>query len=173
MTGPLEWPLKEGEALIWQGRPAPRCYVFRYWLQALLGTLIFLASSFWLMVGYHLVSVERYSPWLLAIPVLLVCISLIIGPGHIIWKRIQWEHVFYAVSEQRLFVRCGTGPGRVKIFPLGDLKGYRRKRYGKNQVSFRLTFCEQQPVVLECLEHSENFSRCLPQIDDPGTGESV
>ncbi len=172
MTRVLEWPLIEGETLCWQGRPAPRCYVFKRWLQALLGTLIFLASSLWLMVGYHLVSSQDITPWLLIIPLLLIIVAFGIGPGHILMARMRWEHIFYALSDQRLFVRSGRN-GRLKIYSLAAYRGFQKRRYGKRQVSFRLKFSDEVPVVLECLEHSENFTACLPVIDDQVTGESV
>ena len=49
-----QWPLAEGETLLWQGRPAPRCYTFRNWKFAAAGTALFLACSFWMMLGLQL-----------------------------------------------------------------------------------------------------------------------
>ncbi len=169
----LEWSLQQGENLLWQGRPAPRCYVFRHWLQALVGTLIFLASSFWLMVGYHLVIAQHYSLWLLAVPALLILVSFCIGPGYILAARLRWEHIFYAVSNQRLLVRSGLLSTRIQSYPLLELQGVQQRRYGKMQISFRLKFSDKPFVVLECLEHPENFIACLPVIDDLATRESV
>ncbi len=94
MSHPLQWDLDPDEILLWQGRPAPRCYVFRHWLQALVGSVLFLASSFWLMVGYQLVEAHGYNRWLLAVPGLLVLFSFLVGPGQIILARLTWEKVF-------------------------------------------------------------------------------
>ena len=173
MMAVLEWPLQPDETIIWQGRPAPRCYVFRHWLQALLGTLIFLASSFWLMIGYHLVLSQHYSFWLLTVPALLIMVAFIIGPGQILASRLRWEQLFYAVSDQRLFIRSGLFSGGVLSYSLFDLQGYRQRRYGKMQISFRLQFSDERFVVLECLEHPENFIACLPDIGDQVTRKSV
>ena len=57
----VQWPLEEDETLLWQGRPAPRCYTFRNWKLAAAGTALFLACSFWLMLGYQLVQAGDHS----------------------------------------------------------------------------------------------------------------
>jgi len=163
MTKPLAWDLKPGEKLLWQGRPAPRCYVFRHWLQALVGTVLFLASSFWLMVGYQLVEAHGYNRWLLVIPGLLVLFSFLVGPGQVIMARVRWEKVFYALTDERLLVRRSLSASRTEAYAMDKFKGCRKKRYGKQQVSFRLSFDGHRPVVLECLEYPDNFSRHLPQ----------
>lgn len=91
MKEAIHWPLSEGETLLWQGRPAPRCYTFRHWLQALIGSVLFLASSFWLMVGVQLIRAEGHSLWLLPVPVLLVVGAFVVGPGQLLLARIRWE----------------------------------------------------------------------------------
>jgi len=150
-----EWPLRDNEQLLWQGRPAPRCYVFRHWLHALLGTVLFLASSFWLMVGIHLVRTQNQYVWLLAIPVLLVVGSFMIGPGQILLARLRWEQIAYALTDQRLLVRNRLFSRRISSYSRNDFYRFKRKRYGKNLLSLRLFFHNSRPLTLECLEHPE------------------
>lgn len=157
------WPLQDNEQLLWQGRPAPRCYVFRHWLHALLGTMLFLASSFWLMVGIQLVRAQNQYFWLLAIPVLLVVSSFMIGPGQILLARLRWERIAYALTDQRLLVRNRLFSRKIATYPRYDFHRCKRKKYGKNLFSLRLFFLNRPPVTLACLEHPELLLRHLEQ----------
>lgn len=149
------WPLNEGEVVLWQGRPAPRCYTFRHWLQALIGTVLFLASSFWLMVGIQLVKTGEFPALLLIAPVTLAVVAFFVGPGQLIFARLRWEKIFYVLTDQRLLVRKRLFGGKVLIFTRSDFKHFKQKTYGKNLVSLRLSFKNRPAIVLECLEHPE------------------
>jgi hypothetical protein len=169
MTDIQKWPLADDETLCWQGRPAPRCYTFRHWLQALIGTVLFLASSFWLMVGVQLVRDQGLSAWLLPVPALLVAGSFAVGPAQLIVARLRWEKIFYALTDRRLLVRNSLFGRRVKSFELRDYRRYRTRKYGKKQLSLRMSFAGGRSVVLECLEHPELLIGRLPEA---GAGDS-
>jgi hypothetical protein len=155
MSGePLRWPLSEDEELLWQGRPAPRCYLFKHWLQALLGTLLFLASSFWLLLAWQLWRNQDYSPWLLVPPLLLVVVCFGLGPGWLLLRRWRWESIFYALTSARLLILSGR-VGAVDAYPLTELKTFQRRHYGDRLASIRLNFGAKGVLVLECLEHPE------------------
>ena len=158
-----QWPLDEGETLLWQGRPAPRCYTFRHWLQAAIGTILFLACSFWLMVGLQLIQKQNYSWWLVIAPLLLTLAALFIGPGQLILARLRWEEIFYALTDQRLLVRNSLIGRKTLIYQLSDFKHFKQKKYGRQLVSIRLSFKGSPSIVLECLEHPENFLEHLPK----------
>lgn len=163
-----DWSLNANETLLWQGRPAPRCYTFRHWGQALLGSILFLACSFWLMVGVHLVTEQGYSRWLLVVPILLVAGSFLVGPGRILLARWRWETTFYALSDQRLLIRQGR---TRRSFPLERFRGYRRKEHAPQLWSLRLSFSGSRPVFLECLEHPRLLIEKLPDPDAQATAE--
>lgn len=159
----FQWSLNDGETMRWQGRPAPRCYTFRHWLQATIGTILFLASSFWLMVGIQLVRAQGYSSWLILAPCLLSMAAFFIGPGQLILARWRWEKIFYALTDQRLLVRNRLFGNRIYIYQLCDYKHFKQKKYGRQLLSLRLSFKGSPPIVLECLEHPENFLEHLPK----------
>jgi len=161
MTEKLNWDLNEGEELLWQGRPAPRCYTFRHWLQALIGTVIFLASSFWLMVGVQLIKAQGYSWWLLPVPLMLVLGSFLVGPGQLIFARIKWEKIFYALTDQRLLVRQRMFGRKMTSYDMGEYKHYKSRKYGQRLLSLKLSFHHKAPVVLECLEHPDPLLKFL------------
>ena len=162
---PFVHDLEPGEQLVWQGRPAPRCYTFRHWLQATIGTLLFFACSFWLMVGVQLVKASNYSWWLVTVPLLLVIASFFVGPGQLIIARWRWEKIFYALTDRRLLVRNQLFGARTMEYRLTDFLKFGRKQYGDRLFSLRLSFRNHAPVVLECLEHPELFLAHLPDSD--------
>ncbi len=159
----VQWSLDDGETILWQGRPAPRCYTFRHWLQATIGTILFLACSFWLMVGIQLVRVEGYSWWLALAPLLLLIAAFFVGPGQLILARLRWEKIFYALTNRRLLVRNRLFGHKISIYHLCDYKRFKQKKYGQKLSSLRLSFKGNPPIVLECLEQPENFLGHLPK----------
>ncbi len=168
-----EWPLDEDEIVLWQGRPAPRCYTFRHWLQATIGTILFLACSFWLMVGVQLVRAHGYSWWLAFAPVLLAVAAFFVGPGQLIFARRRWEKIFYALTNRRLLVRNRLFGNRASVYQLCDYKHFKQKKYGRQLLSLRLSFKGSPPIVLECLEHPENFLEHLPKKESESKPKSV
>ena len=159
--GSVHWSLDEAETILWQGRPAPRCYTFRHWLQATIGTVLFLASSFWVMVGINLVRSQNYSQWLVVAPVLLAIAAFFVGPGQLILARWRWEKIFYALTDQRLLVRNRLIGSKVLTYQLSNFKQSKQKKYGQQLRSLRLSFKGSVPIVLECLEHPELFLQQL------------
>jgi hypothetical protein len=159
----LDWQVKEAETILWQGRPAPRCYTFRHWLQAAIGTIIFLACSFWLMVGIQLVKQQDYPQLLLLVPTLLVVGAFLVGPGQLILARMRWEKIFYALTDQRLLVRNRLFGSQCSAYPLDDFRHYKTKKYGKNLLSLKIIFRNRAPVILECLEYPELLLAHLPE----------
>jgi hypothetical protein len=166
----LQWSLVEGEMILWQGRPAPRCYTFRHWLQATIGTILFLASSFWLMVGVQLVRAQHYSWWLAVAPLLLAIAAFFVGPGQLVLARLRWEETFYALTDQRLLVRNSLIGRKTSAYSLCNYKQFKQKRYGQHLSSIRLSFKGSAPVTLECLEHPENFLDYLPKKQSESAG---
>lgn len=161
--GVFQWSLEDGESILWQGRPAPRCYTFRHWLQATIGTILYLASCFWLMVGVQLVRYEGYSWWLAVAPFLLALAAFFVGPGQLILARLRWEKIFYALTDRRLLVRNRMFGAKTFSYQLCDYKKIKKKRYGQELYSLRLSFQGSPPIVLECLEHPENLLMHLPK----------
>lgn len=170
-----QWPLEDGESLLWQGRPAPRCYTFRRWKIAAAGTFLFLASSFWLMLAYELMQAENHPWWLVLFPAPLVIISLLFGPVHLIVARIEWEQIFYALTDSRLLVRGGLFSPRFKTYPLDKLVDWQQKDYSNQLVSLRLRMNDQPSVILHCLEQPQNLLRHLDREVNPDDtqGDSV
>jgi len=158
----FEWSLTDAEIIVWEGRPAPRCYTFRHWLQAAIGTVLFLASSFWFMVGIQLIRAQGYSWGLAVAPFLFALVAFCIGPGQLILARLRWEKIFYALTDQRLLVRNRLVGNKISDYPLANFKQFQQKKYGRQLVSLRLSFKGSPAITLECLEYPENLLKRLP-----------
>lgn len=169
-----QWPLKEDEKLLWQGRPAPRCYTFRHWKLSVAGMLLFFASSFWMMLGYQLILAEGYPWWLMFVPLPLVLLALYFGPIILLKARIEWEKEFYALTDQHVYHRSGLYSARVEAVPATDLTGWQKKRIGSQLVSVRLLFSDRKPLVWHCIEQPDNLIRHFEVEELPiNKGDSV
>jgi hypothetical protein len=160
----MDWSeqLLREESILWQGRPAPRCYTFRNWGLASLGLVLFLLSSFWQMLGMQLV--EDGHPWYLALlPVPLVIGSFLLGPGQILWARFAWERLFYCLTERRLLIRSGVWQVKVRQISLEEIESWQQRRHGEHLASIRLVQSRGKYIILHCVEQPQYLIAHLEQ----------
>jgi hypothetical protein len=159
----MDWApyLEESEAIRWEGKPAPRCFVFRNWRHSVFGLLLLLFSVFWEMVGLQLG--EVYDSWALPwIPVPFVAAGLWLAVGHLLLARLEWEKVFYAVTDRRVLARRGFFRLRLETVLLSDLTHFRLQPLGAELGSFRVTGGEPPRTVnLSCIEHPRRLTALL------------
>ncbi len=155
-----EWSLDTGEVLLWQGRPAPRCYVFSHWFRSLLGCLLFLAASFWTILGWQLLQAGELPFWVVLLPCVITLGAFLVGPCALIYRRWRWEGIFYLLTTRRLLIRSGRS--RLLTFDLEQYEGVQKKTYGEHLASLKLCFSQDRSVILECLEHPELLVETLP-----------
>ncbi len=142
------------EKVLWQGRPAPRCYTFQYWKQALIGSTLFLASSFWLMLALELIG-EGHPFWLALFPLPLVVGSFIFGPLQIIIARWRWAKIFYQLTEQSLYFT------ESKSVQLAEITEIKVKRMGKQLASLRVAVEGSSPLIIHCIEQPDSLLALL------------
>ncbi len=166
----LVWPLEQNEVLLWQGRPAPRCYLFRYW-RSQLGALIVL-----LFFGALFGQAWQRDLSLPALGFLLLPLlpALLFGPIRLVYLRWRWETLFYAVSDRRLFVRYGWNKQTLS-YPWLTLHTVILHPYTDRLATIELTFADSRRVLLECLEEPTICLRTLPAaaINPPGQEDPV
>lgn len=158
----MDWPqLENGEQILWQGRPAPRCYTFRYWKQALIGSLLFLVSSFWLLLALELIK-EGQPLWLAGLPLPLILGSFIFGPMQILLARWRWPKVGYQLTDKALYLAPGGAA------QLSEIVAVRLKRQGEHLASLRVEAAGAKPLILHCIEQPETLrlllNRHCPQL---------
>jgi hypothetical protein len=150
----MDWSrfLQAGEQLLWSGRPAPRCYTFRNWKHSLVGLLLLLLGVWWQAVGLQLAAVYQL-PYLVWIP-LPVCLGgLYLAFGHLLKSRLEWEYLFYAVTDRRLLSCRGRNP-ELRQLPLDAVTCFHLKPYAKELGSLVVYVgSAEQWLDFKCLEH--------------------
>ena len=148
-------PVQEEETL-WQGRPAPRCFTFQYWKQALIGSLLFLLSSFWLLLAIELIA-EGQPLWIAFLPLPLILGSFYFGPFQILLARLTWPKLFYHLTTTTLYLSA------EKNLQLADVVEVKIKKQGENLASLRISTTDLRPVILHCIEHPEKLLALLKE----------
>ncbi|PLX88753.1 MAG: hypothetical protein C0618_03580 [Desulfuromonas sp.] len=172
----MDWTsfLTDNETILWQGRPAPRCYTFRHWKLAALGLMLFLLSSVWQFLALELVE-DGHVWWLVLIPAPLVVISFLIGPGQILLARMEWEHLFYCLTDQKLLIKKGLLKRQVGSVSHRQIQHVHQRRYSDSLASVRLQDGHGQTLaILNCLEQPQHLLGCLAAVGIGGeNGKSV
>ncbi len=149
------------EVLYWQGRPAPRCYTFRNWRHALFGVFLFLLSLYWLTIGVQLAAVYGL-PWLPWIPVPFLLIGLFLGLGQLAAARVEWEQVFYAVTDRRILVRRGLRGKTLESLPLNEVVWFQLRPHGEELGTLRIRGRDPQArLTLSCIEYPRKVTVLL------------
>jgi len=161
--------LKEGETLLWQGRPAPRCYTFRNWKHALFGMVLFFPTLFWTTLSWQLFRAgESLLLPLVTVPFLLL--SFWLAFGHLFKARWEWEQLFYSLSDQRLMKHSRRG---IEEFPVASFKGYTLRSLGEHLATVKVMHPEGR-LILHCLEQPQLLCDQLDMLlDQQRAGEIV
>ncbi len=153
----LKWSLEKNEDLLWQGRPAPRCYLMRHWRGQIVCIVALVVSVFMFVQAIR----HDFSAITIILLLLLVLLFLAAGPVRLILLRLRWETVFYAVTDRRLLIQCG-GEQQTTSYPLANLQTIATRSYTEHLADIQLTFMDSSAIVLECLEEPDTCLRALP-----------
>ncbi len=159
----MDWTseLHPEETVQWEGRPAPTCFTFRNWRHSFFGILLLLVSVFWQIVGFQLRSVY-HSPLLAWIPLPFVLTALYLAIGHVLLARLEWEKVFYAVTDRRVLARRGFFRPHLLVLPLRELTYFKIKPLADELASFRVSGGDPlQTITLSCIEHPRRLAALL------------
>jgi len=151
----MDWSsqLTADESVLWEGRPAPRCYVFRNWRHSLFGVLLLLLSTWWQAVGYQLGQLYDLI-WLGWLPIPFVLLGLYLALGHVLLARYEWERVFYAVTDRRVLVLRGLFRSRIDSLALAEVTCFQVRPHGRDLATVRVCSGMARPhLVLLCIEH--------------------
>jgi hypothetical protein len=153
--------LRVDETLVWEGKPAPRCYTLRNWPHSLFGLVLLLSCFVWFYVGVNLGSEYQqiFYGW---IPVPFLLAGLYLTIGHLLIARLEWESIYYAISSQRLLVQRGMLKKKVISLPLGDIVWFSLKPFSENlgSVSVRASG-ENRMLVVTCIEQPRQMTDLL------------
>lgn len=158
----MDWTplLDEGETLAWSGRPAPRCYTFRNWKHSLVGLLLLLIGAWWQSVGLQMAALYEL-PWLAWLPLPVCLVGLYLGFGHLLQARLEWEHLFYAVTDRRLLSVQGR-KRQLQQQLLAEVSYFRLRPYAEQLGSLAIfAGSVEQRINFKCLEHPRLVTELL------------
>lgn len=148
----MDWSphLAAGENVRWEGRPAPRCYTFRNWRHSLFGLLLLVLTVYWQIIGFELA--HSYGrPYLAWIPSPFLLAAGYLSIGHLLLARLEWEGVFYAVTDRRVLALRRR---RLRACPIDAVSYFRIEPFGEDLGTVRLTAEGlDRPLTLHCLEY--------------------
>ncbi|MBE0500629.1 MAG: PH domain-containing protein [Desulfuromonadales bacterium] len=153
--------LQPDESIVWQGKPAPRCYTFRNWPHSLFGLVLLVPCSVWLYVGISVEPVYQQAlySW---IPLPFLLAGLYLAIGHLIVARLEWESVYYAITDRRLLLQSGVFKKSVLTLALRDITWFRLNFFSKTLGSVSLRAAGRDAkVVLACIEHPRQMTDLL------------
>ena len=153
--------LLPGESLRWQGRPAPRCWTFRNWRHSLFGLLLLPFTIWWLGIGISL-GLENSAPWLILLPLPVFLAALYLALGHLPLARLEWEEVFYAITDQRILVRKGLRGQALIALPLEQMGSYRLLAQGESLGTVHIFPAGSDGrLTLSCIEYPQGATTLL------------
>jgi len=162
----MDWTeyLEPGERLLWSGRPAPRAFTFRNWRNSLFGFLLLFLAIYWQLVGVQLRLVFGI-PVFDYLPVPFMAVGLYLAVGQVFLNRLEWERVFYALTDQRILAMHGLFRQRIEYLPSGQLNALSSRPLGEQLATVELSACTPpRRLTLYCLEHPELLTRQLEAL---------
>lgn len=160
----LDWEqfTAQDETIIWQARPAPRCFTFRRWKHALFGALVLAMSLWWLVTGYGLMAQGESILWAV-VPIPFLLVGCYLSVGQLVLARLEWERVFYALTERQLLVQCGLLRSRMISFDLTTLSYQCLYPLGEQLGTFYLEAGTRR-ITLSCIEYPHELYRRLEPL---------
>lgn len=160
----LDWSqfIAQDESIVWQARPAPRCFTFRRWKHALFGVLVTAMSVWWLITGLGLRAQGELMIWAI-VPIPFLLIGIYLSVGQLLKARLEWERVFYALTERQLLVQCGLFRSRLITFDLKTLSYQCLYPLGEQLGTFYLE-AGMRRITLSCIEYPHELYRRLEPL---------
>lgn len=147
-----DFVLAEGEALHWQGRPAPRCYTFRNWRQSLFGGAFLVACAVWQLLSLSMAK-SHDQAWLGWLPLPFLLYAGYLTFGHLLLARLEWNRLRYAITDRRLLVQCGLLRMRLESVELAEITYFRLDYQGEELGTLKIYQGAARQLVLHCVEH--------------------
>lgn len=156
--------LEAGEDIEWEARPAPRCFTFRHWKQALFGLFFLTVCLIWMFWGTQ-VAGEYDRLWLGLLPIPLVAAGCYMAFSPLLVARLEWEQVFYALTNRRLITLRGIRRQRAVVVERQEILYFRMNKQGENLATLVVHARPQDPVLfLHCIEYPFAIADRLEKI---------
>lgn len=155
--------LNDGEQVRWEGRPAPRCYTFRHWRHSIFGFIFLAICLYWQILGVEMAETYAIS-WLVFLPTPFLLAGIYFAIGHLVQARLEWNNVFYAITDQRLIVRRGLKRESLQAMTLNEITYFTLHRQGEELGTLKVHRGTEQKLILHCIEHPMSPVKLLEDI---------
>ena len=155
--------LEAGEEVCWDGRPAPRCYTFRHWRHSIFGCVFLAICTFWQVLGTSMAD-EYALPWLVWLPMPFVLLGIYLSLGHLLQARLEWNRVYYAITNRRLLTQRGLLRLHTDELALTDITYFRLHRQGGELGTLFVYKGKEKQLILHCLEHPRRATDLLEEV---------
>lgn len=156
----IEIDLDKGETVRWEARPAPRCYTFRHWRHSIFGFVVLLICSYWQLLGVEMAA-EYELAWLAWLPTPFLLFALYLAVGHLLQARLEWTHVYYAITDHRLLVQRGLTKRRIDSLALPEITYFCLHQQGEHLGTLRVYQGQEKQLILHCIEHPRQATALL------------
>jgi hypothetical protein len=164
--------LEAGEEVCWEGRPAPRCYTFRHWKHSIFGTVFLAICIYWQVLGFSLAD-EYDLPWLILLPLPFLLLGLYFSVGHLIQARLEWNRVYYAITDRRLLTQRGLMRLHTDELKLEEVTYFSLHQQGEELGTLRVHQGSEKHLVLHCLEHPRKATDLLEKWLKPDQNQTA
>jgi hypothetical protein len=152
--------LDNNEEVCWEGRPAPRCYTFRHWRHSIFGLVFLVICCYWQFLGFEMA--ETYESILLAwLPLPFLLLGLYLSIGHLLQARLEWNRVYYAITDRRLLIQRGLLKLRIESLGLSEITYFSLHRQGEHLGTLRVYKGKEKQLTLHCIEHPRQATALL------------
>jgi len=159
--------LDSNEEIRWEGRPAPRCYTFRHWRHSIFGLVLLAICSYWQILGFEMAELYELI-WLAWLPLPFLLLGLYLAIGHLVQARLEWNHVYYAITDCRLLIQSGLLKQRIVSLNLSEMTYFSLHRQGEQLGTLRVHKGQEKPLTLHCIEHPRRATDLLEEVIGKG-----
>ena len=157
-----EFDLAVGEVIRWEGRPAPRCYTFRNWRHSFFGLVLMPVCSFWQVSGLDFAK-EYETLWLAWLPLPFLLMAIYLTIGHLFMARLEWNHIYYALTDRRLIMQRGLLTRHIESLELKDITYFSLRPYGEQLGTLQIYKGQDKRMTLHCIEHPRLLTDLLEE----------
>ncbi|MDH3545154.1 MAG: PH domain-containing protein, partial [Desulfuromonadales bacterium] len=130
---------------------------------------VFLAiCSCWQVLGFSLAD-EYELPWLVWLPLPFVLLGLYFSVGHLLQARLEWNRVYYAITDRRLLSQRGLWRLHTDEMKLEEVTYFSLHQQGAELGTLRVYQDKEKKLVLHCLEHPRKATDLLEKVIKPVT----
>ncbi len=154
--------LDSGEQVVWEARPAPRCFVFRQWRQALFGAVFLLLCLVWLAWG-GAVARAHDAPWAAWLPLPFVLLGVYLSVGRLVVARLEWNNVAFAITDRHLVVRRGLLRPVAQRLALQEVTYFRLVLHAEELGNLHVHAGDTRSLLLPCIEYPRKATQLLEE----------